>query len=106
MSAVLSRRTFIKVSVTALGGIVLSSNLPGRAFAISQQKEGPWVFVRIEPGKPVVIGARGAEIGQGVKTSLPMLIAEELDVGWDQVRVEQLSYVLLPAETEAGIAAK
>lgn len=106
MSAVLSRRAFLKVSATALGGIIISANLPGRAFAVSQQKEGPWVFVRIEPGKPFVIGARGAEIGQGVKTSLPMLIAEELDVGWDQVRVEQLPYVLVPAESEAGIAAK
>lgn len=106
MSAVLSRRTFLKVSVTALGGIVISANLPGSAFAVSRRKEGPWVFVRIEPGEPIVIGARGAEIGQGVKTSLPMLIAEELDVGWDQVRVEQLPYVLVPAETEAGIAAR
>jgi isoquinoline 1-oxidoreductase beta subunit len=106
MSAILSRRTFLKVSATALGGIVLSASLPGRALAVSRQNEGPWVFVRIDPGQPVVIGARGAEIGQGVKTSLPMLIAEELDVGWDQVRVEQLPYALVPAETPAGIAGK
>ena len=106
MSIALSRRTFLKVSATALGGVVLSASLPRAAFAVSRQDEGPWVFVRIEPGEPVVIGARGAEIGQGVKTSLPMLIAEELDVGWDHVRVEQLPYALVPAETEAGIAGK
>ena len=43
------------------------------------------VFVRINADNSIVIGARGCEIGQGVVTSLPMLIAEELEVRWDQV---------------------
>lgn len=106
MTTALTRRTFLKVSATAVGGLVMNVSLPGRAFAASGPDRGPWVFVRIEPERPIVIGARGAEIGQGVKTSLPMLIAEELDVGWDQVQVEQLPYALVPAETEAGIAGK
>ena len=105
MSA-LSRRAFMQLSASAMGGLLLNLHLPGRASAFAGRQSGPWVFVRIDPGRPVVIGARGAEIGQGVKTSLPMLIAEELDVAWEDVRVEQLPYALIPAETAAGIAAR
>lgn len=106
MSAVLSRRTFLQISASAVGGLVFCATLPARTGAMPKPDQGPWVFVRIEPGQPIVIGARGAEIGQGVKTSLPMLIAEELDVAWEQVRVEQLPYGLVAAETEGGLAAR
>lgn len=106
MNVPVSRRVFLQVSASAVGGLLLNVTLPGTARAFPDKSGGPWAFVRIEPGRPVVIGARGAEIGQGVRTSLPMLIAEELDVGWDQVTVEQLPYALIPAETEAGVAGK
>ncbi|MCH8059798.1 MAG: xanthine dehydrogenase family protein molybdopterin-binding subunit, partial [Proteobacteria bacterium] len=102
----LSRRTFLQVTVTAVGGLTMSACSPRSATAPVASENTPWVFVRIEPGKPVVIGARGAEIGQGVKTSLPMLIAEELDLLWNQVKVEQLPYGLIATDNEQGIAGK
>jgi isoquinoline 1-oxidoreductase beta subunit len=105
VSAVLSRRAFLQVSSTALGGLLVSAHWPARA----QRASGPvdlGVFVRVEPDGRIVIGARGCEIGQGVKTSLPMLIAEELDVAWSQVEVEQLPYGLVPSPEPPGIASK
>ncbi len=89
-----SRRNFLKAGVAAGGGLLLSCALPGLAKAAAMgPTEGTSAvlnaFVRIAPDNVVTIMAKNPEIGQGVKTMLPMLIAEELDVDWAQVRTEQ-----------------
>ncbi len=89
-----SRRGFLKASAIAGGGLLLQVSLPGlsRAFAADAGKPDPAslnAFVTIAPDNTVTIVAKNPEIGQGVKTMLPMLIAEELDVDWTQVRIEQ-----------------
>jgi isoquinoline 1-oxidoreductase beta subunit len=88
-----SRRVFLKASVAAGGGLLLEAMLPplrrvamatpaGEANALN-------AYIRIAPDGVVTITAKNPEIGQGVKTMLPMVIAEELDVDWKSVRIEQ-----------------
>ncbi len=89
MSAGASRRDFLKVSAAAGGGLLIAFALPGLGAASGEGEDALNAYVRIAPDNTVTIMSKNPEIGQGVKTMLPMLIAEELDVDWRQVRVEQ-----------------
>lgn len=88
-----SRRDFLKVSAAAGGGLMLSLALPRFGGTAANAVDGSVAtlnaYVRIAPDNIVTIMSKEPEIGQGMKTTLPMLIAEELDVDWSQVRIEQ-----------------
>ncbi|HUF51897.1 MAG TPA: molybdopterin cofactor-binding domain-containing protein [Longimicrobiales bacterium] len=90
----LGRRQFLRVTALAGGGMLLATYVDGfgaaDAFAgVGTVDFSPNAFIRIMPDGIVTIIAKNPEIGQGVKTMLPMLIADELDVDWQNVRVEQ-----------------
>ncbi|MBL8300520.1 MAG: xanthine dehydrogenase family protein molybdopterin-binding subunit [Rhodanobacteraceae bacterium] len=95
----LTRRQFISVMLSASGALLVGVRSSSAAIEpkvpmdlLGEPLTSLGAFVRIERNNRIVIGARGCEIGQGVITSLPMLIAEELDADWTRVRVEQLPY--------------
>ena len=86
----LSRRAFLKASAAAGGGLMLSVSLPLAGTAMAAGAEPALNgYIRIAPDGIVTIMAKNPEIGQGIKTMLPMLIAEELDVPWENVRIQQ-----------------
>jgi len=85
-----SRRGFMKAGAVAGGGLVLGFFLPtGGRFARAQQAQAkvyqPNAFLHIAPDNRVTVQVNRLEFGQGVQTSLPMLIAEELDADWSKV---------------------
>jgi isoquinoline 1-oxidoreductase beta subunit len=90
----LPRRDFLRVSAGAAGGLLLTVSLPGadRAFA-DAPAPAPGAaftaFIEIAPDGTITIASKNPEIGQGVKTSLPLLVAEELDASWERVKVVQ-----------------
>ncbi|MFN3841408.1 MAG: molybdopterin cofactor-binding domain-containing protein [Cyclobacteriaceae bacterium] len=92
-----NRRSFLKVSAAAGGGMVIGFNWL-MSCAPSQEKAGlampdEWfdinAFLKIGNNGVVTIYSPNPEIGQNVKTSMPMIVAEELDVDWGKVLVEQ-----------------
>ncbi len=87
----LDRRTFLQTSALAGGGLALGlfDSRFAPAQGSSRPELSPRAFIKIAPDGTVTIMAKSPEIGQGVKTMLPMMIAEELDVDWSAIRVEQ-----------------
>jgi isoquinoline 1-oxidoreductase beta subunit len=85
----LSRRVFLRATAAAGGGLVLSVSLPfaGRA-ARAADAFAPNAFIRIAVDGPVTLTMPYVEMGQGTYTSIPMLIAEELEIDLGQVRLE------------------
>ena len=86
----LNRRSFLKVSALAGGGLALTASFPMAAHAMADAAPAALnAFITISPDNVITIVGKNPEIGQGIKTMLPMLIAEELDADWDQVRIVQ-----------------
>jgi isoquinoline 1-oxidoreductase subunit beta len=89
----IARRTFLAVSATAAGGLLVSLyfDRPLRAQQLPAQNPKvypPDAFIHIRPDGKIVIQVNRLEFGQGVQTALPMLLAEEMDADWSQVVAE------------------
>src|SRR6185312_1514845 len=86
----LGRRGFLKLGAGAGAGLVLAFALPsGKAEAAEDNPRMINAFVRITPDNKVIVYSKGPEIGQGIKTAFGLIIAEELDADWKNVKVEQ-----------------
>ena len=92
----IGRRSFLRVSAIAGGGLLLAAYIDPIKQSLAEAAQGrsepnldPNAFIRISRDGVATIMAKNPEIGQNIKTMLPMLIAEELDVDWKDVRIEQ-----------------
>src|ERR1700674_4107096 len=90
----LNRRSFLRVSAAAAGGLLVSLYLDLPALA-QEAAAGPTpkvyppdAFVHIRPDGEIVIQVNRLEFGQGVHTSLPMILADEMDADWSQVEAQ------------------
>lgn len=91
------RRNFLRQSALASGGLVLGFYLNGTTQAVERLEKPaaggagfkPNAFIRIGHDGVVTLVSKQPEIGQGIKTSLPTVIAEELEVSWKDVRIVQ-----------------
>ncbi len=104
-----SRREFLKTSAAIAGGLVIAFVVPvgmRRAAAAAADVPGtfaPNAFLRIGSDDTVTVLIAHSEMGQGVWTALPMLIAEELDADWSKIRVQHAPAAPAYAHTAFGM---
>src|SRR5215813_10549567 len=86
------RRSFLKAGATLVGGLAIDFAIPLAELPVLAQTApapfAPNAFIRIDRQNAVTLVMPMAEMGQGVYTAMAMLLAEELEVGLDQVRLE------------------
>ena len=99
MEKTLTRRSFLKVSATG-GALLIGGTIPGLRGALTARAAGtfePSIWLKIGADESVTILLTQIEMGQGVMTAMPMLVAEELDVDWNKIKTEWV-----PADAKYG----
>ena len=92
MTTTLSRRDFLRAGAAAGAGLTLAIHLPGCSGSAAKTAVAPFqpnAWIRVGGDGMVQLIVDRSEMGQGVMTALPMLLAEELDVPWESIGVEQ-----------------
>src|SRR5579871_282673 len=97
----LSRRDFLGAGVAAGAGLVIGFYLP-HGNGGSNQSFSPNAYLRISPDNKVTIVVARSEMGQGVRTALPMILAEELEADWQQIAIEQAGASTLFGDQTTG----
>ena len=97
----LNRREFVAAGVAAGAGLVVGFYLPhgGRA---RKEVFSPNAYLRITPDNKITIVVARSEMGQGVRTALPMILAEELEADWKQIEIEQAGASTLYGDQTTG----
>jgi len=104
-----TRREFVKTGALVTGGLVIAFAAPGaRRLAWAEPAPGrspfaPNAFLRVGNDDTVTVLLAHSEMGQGIWTALPMLIAEELDADWSRIKVEHAPAAPVYAHTTFGI---
>src|SRR3954467_3768123 len=98
----LSRRAFLGRSAAASAGLVIGFYLPKTASAQSAGVFSPNAYLRITPDEKITIVLARTEMGQGVWTALPMILAEELEVDLKQITIEQAGASMLYGDQSTG----
>src|SRR5215813_10492162 len=99
MANILNRRIFLKVSAAG-GAMIVGGYLPGLRETGTAEAAGsfePNIWLKIDADDSVTVKLTQLEMGQGVMTSMPMLVAEELDVDWNKIKTEWV-----PADPKYG----
>ncbi len=97
----LSRREFVAGAAAAGAGLVIGFYLPHGGHS-AKDSFSPNAYLRITPDNKVTIVVARSEMGQGVRTALPMILAEELEADWKQIEIEQAGASTLYGDQTTG----
>lgn len=96
----LSRRDFVTAGAAAGAGLVIGFYLPHGAK--TETEFSPNAYLRITPDNKITVVVARSEMGQGVWTALPQILAEELDADWKQISIEQAGASTLFGDQSTG----
>jgi len=97
----LSRREFVGAGMAGAAGLVIGLYLPHKGGS-EKDSFSPNAYVRITPDNKITIVVARSEMGQGVRTALPMILAEELEADWKQIEIEQAGASTLFGDQTTG----